>query len=809
MLTAAAFGVAPVAPTRSAAAPTAESPATSLPALPAPLLFERNRGQGPAGAKFVARSGSSAWSFGARGWAVSDGDAAIRVTFEGSSGMLTGERRVPTRVTYMRGNDRRQWVRRAPAFRRLRYRALYRGVDAVFHPSGETTEYDFELEAGVDPEAIELRVTGGNARVDGDGALEVRSGSLVLRQEAPRAWQRIGRTRSDVPVRYVVRGDRVTFRVGAFDRSHPLVIDPVISYSTFLGGSDGLGFVHAIEADAAGNLYVAGWTEAPDFPTTSGAFQEERRGPADVFVAKFRPNGRPAFITLVGGSPDPGSGRGGVDNAFGVAVDGRERVYVVGASNSADYPLKGAFDTTNGNAQDPIGSDAIVTVLGKDGSQLVYSTFLGGSGPDYAAGVAPRPDGSIWVGGGTESSDFPVVDAYQPEYARGSMVGESDVFVARIAPSGDGLAYSTYLGGAGRDSLIDLRWSTGHVYVAGETHVNDRDTELGFPTTPGALKRRPVDEFDDDDGFVTKFARDPSRLSYSTLLGGEEWEDVRGFDVDRRGHAYVSGVTPSADYPTKRAHHAVMRPNDDAFLTKLEPDGGGLVYSTFFGEFNNDWIYDVAVDRRGNAHVTGKTGSRALVQKKSFQPLLRDTYDGFVATFGPRGRLEFASYIGGHDRRDSGQEELEELTEIAVSGGNIYVAGRSASAYPTKRPFQKKARGRNLVITRLRPVQPSMAHGLKVSLRSKPGKTLRGRVRVPDGFAPCRARRRVVLERKDAGFQYWERTWQVPTDRRGRFRFEVVYTGRYRVEVSSSLVRAGGRWHLCGAATSRVRTKRA
>ena len=777
--------------------------------MPVRLLFEKNLGQAPAGARYVARSGDSAWSFARHGFAVTDGDHTIRIAFEGSSGTLTGERRTPTRVTYLRGNDRREWTRRAPAFRRLRYRGLYRGVDAVFHPSGPTTEYDFELAAGVDPEAIRLQVSGGEALVDGSGALEVRSGSLVLRQERPRAFQRIGRRLSEVPVRYVAHDGRVTFRVGAFDRSRPLVIDPVISYSTFLGGSEALDVVYALEADDEGNLYVAGAAGSPDFPTTSGAFQRERRGPYDAFVAKFRPNGRPAYITFVGGSPHPGNGEGGVENASGVAVDGQGRVYFVGSSDSPDYPLKGAFDTAIGNPQNPNAPDAIVTVLSRDGSKLVYSTFLGGSQEDSAAGVAPRPDGSIWVGGSTNSADFPVVDAYQPEYARGSMFPESDGFVARIAPSGDGLTYSTYLGGSGRDHVIGLRWVRGHVYVAGKTEGNFRDPELGFPTTRAAFKKRLKDEEDSNDAFVTKFASDPSRLAYSTLLGGTWWEDVWGFDVDRRGHAYVVGETPSADFPTKHADRSVSRYRDEAFLTKFNRDGSGLVYSRFFGDWQEDWLYDVAADRRGRAHVAGKTGSHTLIQKGSFQPLLKDTYDGIVATFSPRGRLEFASYIGGRDVTAPGQVEYEELTEIAVSGGNVYVAGRTGSSYPTKRPFQKKGRGTRIVVTRLHPLRRSPRHATKVSVRLRRG-VLRGRVRVPDGFVECKRRRRVVVEHKTSGdVRYWLRHWQVPMDRRGRFRLEPPYSGRYRVEVSSSVTRSGGRWHLCGATTSRAVRKRA
>lgn len=776
--------------------------------MPVRLLFEENLGQASPDARYVARAGGSAWSFADHGFAITDGDHTIRIAFEGSSGTLTGERRTPTRVTYMRGNDRGQWTRRAPAFRRLRYRGLYRGVDAVFHPSGRTTEYDFELAAGADPEAIELRVKGGDALVDGSGALEVRSGSLVLRQERPRAFQRIGRKLSEVPVHYVVHDGSVAFRVGAFDRSRPLVIDPVISYSTFLGGSEALDVVYALEADDEGNLYVAGAAGSPDFPTTTGAFQRERRGPYDAFVAKFRPNGRPAFITLVGGSPHPQNGEGGVENASGVAVDGKGRVYFVGSSNSPDYPLKGAFDEAIGNQHDPNSPDAIVTVLSRDGSRLVYSTFLGGTWEDYAVGVAPRPDGSIWVAGGTRSDDFPMVDAYQAEYARGSMFPEPDGFVARIAPSGDRLTYSTYLGGSGRDYVIGLRWVRGHVYVGGKTEGNFRDPELGFPTTPGAFKRRLEDEEDSNDAFVTKFASDPSRLAYSTLLGGTWWEDVWGFDVDRRGHAYVVGETPSADFPTKHADRSVSRYRDEAFLTKFNHEGSGLVYSTFFGDWQEDWLYDVAADRRGRAHVTGKTGSHTLIQKRSFQPLLKDTYDGIVATFSPRGRLEFASYIGGRDVTAPGHVEYEELTEIAVSGGNVFVAGRTGSSYPTKRPFQKRGRGTRSVVTRLRPLRRYPRHATKVSLRLRRG-ALRGRVRVPDGFSECRRPRRVVIEYKSrGGVRFWQRQWSVPTDRRGRFRLEALYAARYRAEVSSTLTRAGGRWHLCGATTSRAVTKR-
>jgi len=475
--------------------------------------------------------------------------------------------------------------------------------------------------------------------------------------------------------------------VATYDRTHPLVIDPVLSYSTYLGGS-GNDFASGIAVDAAGNAYVTGSTDSTNFPTTAGAFAGVT-GSSDAFVTKLDPSGSTlVYSTYLGGSGD--------DVARGIAVDASGNAYVTGQTSSPDLPTANAFQPVFVGGPADLGPagpyDGFVTKLDSTGSTLLYSTYLGGNDADVSFAVAVDASGNAYVAGWTRSSDFPTT----PGAFAVSRTGADDAFVAKLDPTGSALVYSTFLGGSnniktanpldtGRAIAVD---GSGSAYVTGYTYSSD------FPTTAGAFQTIFGSGAFGHVAFVTKLDPAGSALVYSTFLGGTSGIDEGlGLAIDAGGNAYVTGVTLSSDFPTTPgAFQSVSGGARDAFVTKLNPAGSLLVYSTYLGGGKHDLASAIAVDAAGNAFVAGTTGPLEDGCNSSFpctddfpttagavQPVYGGGFrDAFLATLDSSGSaLIFSTYLGGSGN-DSG-------IGIALdSGANAYIAGATASSnFPT------------------------------------------------------------------------------------------------------------------------------
>jgi hypothetical protein len=359
-------------------------------------------------------------------------------------------------------------------------------------------------------------------------------------------------------------------------------------YSTYLGGS-GTDQGIDIAVDAAGSAYVTGTTDSTNFPTTAGAFQAALAGTStDAFVTKLSPAGAAlVYSTYLGGS--------GSDQGVGIAVDAGGSAYVTGLTGSANFPTASPIQAALVGS-----SDAFVTKLNPTGSApLVYSTYLGGSGAEQGNRIAVDAAGSAYVTGTTDSLNFPTTaGAFQT--ASG---GLDDAFVTKLTPAGSALAYSTYLGGSGTEQSFGIAVdSAGSAYVTGTTDSPN------FPTTAGAFDVTANGGFD---AFVTKLTPAGSALVYSTYLGGSGsgGDSGIGIAVDSAGNAYVTGETTSDDFPTASPVQAARGGGLDAFVTKLNPAGSALVYSTFLGGSNLDTGQGIAVDSGGNAYVAGFTSS--------------------------------------------------------------------------------------------------------------------------------------------------------------------------------------------------------
>ena len=585
---------------------------------------------------------------------------------------VTGVEELAGTSNYFVGNDPAKWRTNVPTYAKVKYEGIYSGIDLVYYGNQRQLEYDFIVGPGANPHQIAFDVHGAKRlRRDGSGDLVFKVGEGEVRWHKPVVYQEKHGARQEVAAHYAVTDtNRVGFEVAKYDASRPLYIDPLI-YSTYLGAS-GFGNDFGIAADNAGNAYVTGRVECTyilPLPVTPGAFQTVCGGnpSANAFVTKFNPTGS----ALVYSTYLSGSGNANVYGEFGnsIAVDSSGDAYVTGVTGSTDFPVTpGAFQTTlNGEL------NAFVTELNPSGSALLYSTYLGGSGNanvsgdcgyatisgDCGNGIAVDSLGDAYVTGYTTSTDFPVTpSAFQT--VCGNTSSCENAFVTEINPTGSALVYSTYLGGGNEDYgngiAVD---SLGDAYVTGDagagfpttpgafqttccgafvTEINPTgsalvySTYLGgsggngiavdnsgsayvtgvaysdFPTTPGAFQTTLKTTVN---AFVTKMNAAGSALVYSTYLGGSSPDGDQGYAiaVDSSGNAYVTGLTNSSNFPTENPVQKHKAGHGDAFVTKLNPSGSALVYSTYLGGSNNDYGYSIAVDSSGNAYVTGTTYS--------------------------------------------------------------------------------------------------------------------------------------------------------------------------------------------------------
>jgi len=517
-------------------------------------------------------------------------------------------------ANYFLGSDRSKWRSEIPLYSRVQYQQVYKGIDLVYYGNQSQLEYDFLVRPGVDPKLIGMKFVGARkVRIASNGDLVLGLKQGEVRWHKPLTYQTIAGKKRMVASSFVLKkGRKVGFSLARYDTSRPLTIDPKLIYSQTFSGTPLI--VNSLAVDNAGNTYIAGdfqnyivGQKAPlGFPVTPGAFQTANH---NAFVAKLNPTGT-AFVyaTYLGGS--------GYDQANSIAIDGQGNAYITGNAQSTDFPITpGAFQTVNHASTEDVdlGYNAIafVTKLNPTGSALVYSTFLGGhtpaGRPDTGTQIKVDSQGSAYVAGNAASSDFPTTPgSVQPALPPGNY---RNGFVTKLNPAGTALIYSTYLTGSQGSFCTGIALgSSGDAYVTGTATSSD------FPTTSRAFQKTAPHSSQSTErgvspGFVTHLNAAGTALLYSTYLGGSGiyGESVGGIAVDRGGNAYVAGSTSSLDFPTTPGvvqpyPPAVGDSNGGSFVTKLNPDGSGLVYSTYL---TPDGLDTIAVDSAGNVCVTG------------------------------------------------------------------------------------------------------------------------------------------------------------------------------------------------------------
>jgi hypothetical protein len=593
----------------------------------------------------------------------------------------------PGSSNYLIGNDRSRWRRNIPHFARVKYRAVYPGVDLIYYGNQGQLESDYIVAPGASPRQIGVHIEGADRlKLDsrGDLIVSTKVGDLLLHK--PRAYQqKVGR-QQEIAANYIQRGAQtVGIEVASYDASQPLIIDPVLGYSTYLGGTANQQ-LNGIAADATGFAYVTGATTSANFPITAGSLQTTKSNPSsNAFITKLKQDGSGlVYSTFLGGTGASG------DGATSIAVDASGDAYIVGTTSSTDFPITpgSAFQTTNK------GANGFFTELAPTGSSLLYSTYLGGTGSDGPAAIALDTNGNAYIGGSTTSTDFPLTSSAVQN--TNNVTTSTTGFLARIDPTKSGtqsLIYSTYLGGSTHDVVLGVAVdSTFNAYLIGYTASTDFPLKNAFQTT---LKNP------SSNAFVARIdTTQTADLVYSTYLGstpdnmGSSPGDI-GTAIavpPTGGIAYVTGYTYSPDFPLVAPLDSNSNtPGQKAFISRVDTTKSGvasLPFSTYFGgtvvTLNNpshgaDLAFAIALDSVGNAYVAGTTSSADFpVTPGAPQPNKVAIQNAFLSELSPTGSsVLFSTYLGA---------SIDAARGVALDGAtppNAYITGITATAFPT------------------------------------------------------------------------------------------------------------------------------
>jgi uncharacterized repeat protein (TIGR01451 family) len=661
--------------------PTGTLARTSLENLSrSPLAFERNNGQTDREVQFLSRAlgynlfltGNQAiLEFVSHNGTRQNGKHSkvlgLELAGANRQATLTPEHELPGRSNYFIGNDPSLWHVDVPTFAKVRNAQVYPGIDLVYYGNGRQLEFDFELAPFADPETIKLNVTGAERiRVAANGDLILKTHYGTLRQNKPVIYQQVDKRKTHVDGRYVLLGkNKVGFQLATYDESLPLTIDPVLIYSTYLGGG-GNDFGNSIAVDPAGSVYVTGETNSVNFPTKN-PYQPAVAGNSDVFVAKFDSASNQVYSTYIGGS--------GLDRGDGIAVDSDGNAYIVGRVDSASEN----FPTTIGSFQhDYRGGDfdGFVTKLNPQGNGLTYSSFLGGADNDSAVGVFVDSAFSAFVTGGTKSADFPTT----PNVYQSSNAGDTDGFVIKLNAAGSAATYCTLVGGLSTDRGSGLAVdSGGNAFLTGLTRSTDFPTLNAFQNTFGGSF----------DAFVLKLNPAATDVIFSTYLGGSGDDRGFGLALDSSDNCYVTGQTSSNNLPVLNALFPTFGGSFDAFVAKLD-SGGAKLYTTYLGGSGDDRATAIAVGAN-QPSITGFTTSTNFPLSNPLQPANAGGTDVFITKLNAAGTAPiYSTYLGGNANDNFNNQNITYSGGIAAdNSGNAYVTGFTFSSnFPTATPFQ-------------------------------------------------------------------------------------------------------------------------
>ncbi len=622
------------------------------------LYFEPNRGQ--------ANGNVSALSRGGGFLTLLSGCETFYVNANTSSpvGMKLLGARKPQAVifeeklrgvsNYFYGKDPSQWFTDVPHYAKVRFKGVYPGIDLVYYSADQRMEYDFVVSPGADPRSIRMEWTGiESSKIDENGDLVLATSAGTLRHKRPVVYQEVEGARIPVQGRYEHNGDhRYAFTLGAYRHELALVIDPSIFYSTYLGGSL-VDDAQALAVDGNGNAYIAGSTRSANFPVQAGLPGTQLNGTMDGFLTKVSSTGQELFYsTFVGGTLN--------DVINGIALDSSNNAYIVGETNSDDFPV-----TQNVISKDLKGLvDGFATKINQSGNQIVYSTYIGEfDAEERALAVGVDSAGNAVIAGFTTTFSFPTTEGAVDR----SFNGASDIFLLQLNATATQLVFSTFFGGNSHDLpralVLD---SAGEIYLTGFTNSSD------FPTTPGAFQTTAKGI---QDAFLAKFSQSGKRLVFSTLLGGTGQEVAFSLALEPGGRILVAGQTTSGDFPTTTgAYQSNNRGITSAFVCRFNTTGSKLIASTLIGTTNGvDFASSIRPLEAGHILIAGFSNSNSWpTTNDAWQFSGGTTGDGFVATFTPMAnQLVFSSVVGG-----SGEDAAR--ATASSPNGDVYIAGTTS-----------------------------------------------------------------------------------------------------------------------------------
>ena len=730
-----------------------------------PLSFEPNQGQAAATVQFLSRGAgyaiflapgkvvlnlerqkpASAAATGQTPEAASADTLRMSLIGANAKANAVGLAPQPGVVSYFIGNDPKNWRSGIPTYGKVNYGQIYPGVDLIFYGNQRQLEYDFVVAPGADPSRIAWRIDGARASIDAEGNLVLSAPNGPASFKKPVLYQMDGNKKTSVDGSFAVAGNQVRFRLGSYDHSRALIVDPVLSYASYLAGSltdhigwtlgpgiSAVGTSQGLAVDSAGSVYVAGDTYSIDFPTKNNPYQGAPpvKGPAggpvvppgdwpSAFVTKFSPDGSSlVYSTYLGGNS--------YDYIYAIAVDSSGNAYVTGQTNSPDFPTTtGAYQTvcspyitntgaliSNCNSSD---TSAFVTKLNSTGTGIDYSTFLGGYGSyAYATAIAVDGAGRAYITGNEDEFYFfnTPTDYTYPGFPTtgGAVIGGTQpggggpqyAFVAAFDPAGANLLYSTLLGDTNFQCVIGCGGPTygtgvavdanGYFYLVGETMASNLPTTAGVIQPTGAPLGNPATYVQIWRGFVAKFnpvtSAGGASLAYATYLGGKTGNTgdyVSGITIDSSSNAYIVGYTNSPDFPvTAGAYSTVCGPNGQncaaAHVTKLNPTGSAIVWSTFVGDAKGDasdavfFTGPIQLDGSGNIYITGQVGTGFPMINPVEPTATGGDQQVLVAELDPTGsKLLFSTTIG-----SNGLNTTEPAGLAVDAYGDIYLAGNNA-----------------------------------------------------------------------------------------------------------------------------------
>ena len=632
-----------------------------------PLTFEANHGQFDAPVRFLSRTPRYTMFLTPSETVLQMHGAqhdVIRWHLSGANSNpgIRGERPLETRTNYFRGSDRKNWRTDVDNFAQVRYERVYPGVDLVFRGNQQQVEYDFTLAPNANPKQIRFAFDGVDSMTTNkDGSLLLRTPHGTLVQSRPLVYQEINGRRSIVDARYRVRGKSLGFALGSYDRSRPLVIDPVLAWSTYLGGSiEDYGY--ALAVDGSGNAYITGTAGSSDFPTVNPIYGTKGYD-WDVFVAKINAAGTAIIYSTYL------SANGWNEYGLGIAVDSSGNAYITGATNATDFP-----GVTAGSIQPTFGGtgsnrDAFALKINAAGNAILWATYLGGAGDDTADAITVDSSGNTYVAGVTEGS-LPWIDAgaIQPAYAGGYYDG----FVIKIDSAG-AKVWSTYLGGSGDDSMDAIRLDgSGNLWIGGST-----DSTSWPGVSGGSLQSSNAGS---NDVTLTEINAAGTAISYATFLGDSGYDYLTGLALDSSGNLYATGFTDSTTFPGVTG--SSIQPSNggsyDMWVAKLGSGATSITWATFLGGSDWDLAESLDVDSSGNVYLNGSTASTDFPVSNAIQPAYGGGEDDVVAVkiSAVGTAIVWSTYLGGNDNDSSHGGALD-------SSGNYFINGFTASsAFP-------------------------------------------------------------------------------------------------------------------------------